>query len=125
MPIHLNHTIVPAREKQRAAQFFADLFGLKVGSTNPGTTPGRFAVVRVGEVNLNFDDAERFEPHHYAFHVSEAEFDAILARVKARGLTFAADPFYREIGHLNANEGGRGFYFRTPDGHNIELLTRV
>ncbi len=29
MAITLNHTIVPARDKQAAAQFFARLFGLK------------------------------------------------------------------------------------------------
>jgi catechol 2,3-dioxygenase-like lactoylglutathione lyase family enzyme len=125
MSIRLNHTLVPAHDKEAAAQLFADIFGLSVSYTNPGTTPGRFAVVRVGDVNLTFDDVDQFEPHHYAFHVGDAEFGAILARVKAHGLPYAADPFYRKPEQLNANEGGRGFYFLTPDKHNIELLTRI
>jgi hypothetical protein len=40
-------------------------------------------------------------------------------------LPYAADPFYRKPEQLNTNEGGRGFYFLTPDKHNIELLTRI
>ena len=125
MPISLNHTIVPAHDKESAAQFFAEIMGLSVGRTNPGTRPGRFAVVKVGDVNLGFDTVKQFEPHHYAFHVGDDEFDAILDRVKARGIAYAADPFHKQKGQLNKNEGGRGFYFCTPDGHNIELLTRI
>lgn len=125
MTIQLNHTLVPANEKESAAALFAEIFGVTVGRKNPGSSPGRFAVVCIGGVNFVFDNADRFEPHHYAFHVSDEEFDRILERVKARGLLVAADPFYERIGELNANEGGRGFYFRTPDGHNLELLTRI
>lgn len=88
--ITLNHTIVPAQDKEAAAQFFADLFGLEVGRKSPGSPPRTFAVVRVGETNLDFVDMEEFEPHHYAFHVSDEKFDAILGRVKARGMTYAA-----------------------------------
>ncbi len=125
MAITLNHMIVPARDKEAAAKFFADLFGLQVGRKTPGSGTGHFAVVRVGEVNFDFDDIDKFEPHHYAFHVSDEEFDLILGRVKAQGMTYAADPVYRHPGEINSNEGGRGVYFRTPDGHNLELLTRV
>ena len=124
MTITLNHILVPARNKQAAAQFFAEMFGLEVGDKSPGSPPGRFAVVCVGGVNFDFSDTEKFEAHHYAFHVSDDEFDKIFGRMKARGITYAADPTYRKIGELNSNDGGRGVYFRTPDGHNLELLTR-
>jgi len=123
--MQLNHTTVPARDKHAAAQFFAEIFGTRVGRENPGTTPGRFAVVRVGGVNFAFDDVQDFRPQHYAFHASDEEFDSVLARLQERGISIAADPFHKRRGELNANEGGRGFYFLTPDGHNIELLTRV
>ena len=125
MLMKLNHTIVPARNKQEAARFFADIFGLAVGSENPGTTTGRFAVVQAGGVNFAFDDAEAITPQHYAFHVNDEEFDDILARIRQRDITIAADPRHEREGELNENEGGRGFYFCTPDGHNIELLTRI
>jgi catechol 2,3-dioxygenase-like lactoylglutathione lyase family enzyme len=116
---------VPAKNKQEAAQFFAEMFGLEVGEKSPGSPPGRFAVVRVGGVNFDFSDWEKFEPRHYAFHVSDDDFDAVFGRVKAREITYAADPMYRRVGEFNSNDGGRGVYFRMPEGHNLELLTRT
>ena len=87
MTITLNHTIVPARDKEAAARLFAHLFGLNFEGPS-----GRFAPVRVNEtLTLDFDDAvEAFESHHYAFHVSDAEFDAVLQRVQAAGLAFGS-----------------------------------
>jgi catechol 2,3-dioxygenase-like lactoylglutathione lyase family enzyme len=81
MAITLNHTIVPARDKEGSARFFAQIFGLKYD----GPT-GHFAPVRVnGELTLDFDDADSFEVHHYAFHVSDDEFDAIFKRPVEQG----------------------------------------
>ena len=120
MAITLNHTIVPAHDKKAAAEFFARLFGLKVDDS------GHFAAVRVNDtLTLDFADQERFEPHHYAFHVSDAEFDAIFARVKAANIAYSADPFRRDMGQINHWNGGRGVYFPDPDGHLLELLTRT
>jgi catechol 2,3-dioxygenase-like lactoylglutathione lyase family enzyme len=120
MTITLNHTIVPARDKQAAARFFAQLFGLEFGG--PGD---HFAPVRLNEtLTLLFDDdVGAFESHHYAFHVGNAEFDAILARVKAAGLAFGSAPWSLADGKLNDWNGGRGFYFKDPDGHVLELMT--
>jgi len=89
MTITLNHTIVPARDKEAAARSFAQLFGLNFEGSS-----GRFAPVRVNEtLTLDFDDqVGAFEIHHYAFHVSDAEFDAILQRVQAAGLPFGSTP---------------------------------
>jgi catechol 2,3-dioxygenase-like lactoylglutathione lyase family enzyme len=89
MTIRLNHTIVPARDKEAAAGLFAQLFGLSFEGVS-----GHFAPVRVNEtLTLLFDDVDRFESHHYAFHVEDAEFDAILRRVKAAGLSFGSAPW--------------------------------
>jgi catechol 2,3-dioxygenase-like lactoylglutathione lyase family enzyme len=119
MAITLNHTIVPAHNKKAAATFFARLFGLEVEDS------GHFAAVRVNDtLTLDFDDRDQFEPHHYAFRVSDAEFDAIFGRVKAANLAYSADPFRREVGKINHWNGGRGVYFADPDGHLWELLTR-
>lgn len=122
MMITLNHTIVPAHDQEASASWLAGLFELKVQDRSPS---GPFAVVRVGEVSLDFYETETFEPHHYAFLVDEATFDRILGRVKARGLTYAADPVYQNAGEINHHGGGRGVYFRDPNGHNLELLTRA
>ena len=87
MAIVLNHTIVPARDKKAAARFFAQIFGLKCERA------GYFAPVRVNEqTTLLFDDTDAFQSHHYAFHVSDAEFDAIFDRVKAAGLAYGSAP---------------------------------
>ena len=118
MTITLNHAIVPARDKVAAAKFFANIFGLKRGRS------GYFAPVRVNKtLTLLFDDDSKFESHHYAFHVRKAEFDAIMARVKAAGLRYASAPWSLEDGKLNDWNGGRGVYFTDPDGHILELMT--
>jgi catechol 2,3-dioxygenase-like lactoylglutathione lyase family enzyme len=120
MAITLNHTIVPARDKEAAAKFFAEIFGL----TYEGAS-GHFAPVRVNEtLTLDFDTVETFDMHHYAFHVDDATFDAIFARVRAAGIPFGSHPWTPENRELNSWNGGRGFYFRDPGGHLLELLTR-
>lgn len=120
MTITLNHTIVPARDKEAAARFFAQIFGLPFEGAS-----GHFAPVRVNPtLTLDFDDAEgAITSQHYAFHVSDAEFDGILQRVKAAGLTIGSAPWTLDDGKLNDWNGGRGFYFRDPDGHVLELMT--
>jgi catechol 2,3-dioxygenase-like lactoylglutathione lyase family enzyme len=118
MTIVLNHTIVPARDKAAAASFFARLFGLK---TEPA---GYFAPVRLNEqTTLLFENDSSFESHHYAFHVSDAEFDAIFGRVKEAGLAYGSGPGSLDDGKLNDWNGGRGVYFKDPEGHVLELMT--
>lgn len=121
MAILLDHTIVPARDKVAAATFFASIFGLEVSPTM-----GPFAPVHVNEgLTLDFQDRERFELHHYAFHVDDAEFDAIFDRVKAAGIAFGSGPSSLADAKINHRHGGRGFYFKDPNGHVLELLTRT
>jgi catechol 2,3-dioxygenase-like lactoylglutathione lyase family enzyme len=122
MAITLNHTIVPARDKAAAARLFAQLFGLAYAEDGP---TNHFAPVKVNDgLTFLFDDeAGSFASHHYAFHVSDAEFDAIFGRVKAAGLTWGSAPWSAADGRLNDWGGGRGVYFKTPDGHLLELMT--
>lgn len=121
MTIKLNHTIVHARNKREAAKFFTELFGL------PKAVPfGPFLGVEVGnEVTLDFCEAGgKVASQHYAFLVSEAEFDEIFGRIKARGLDHWADPGQSRKGKINTRDGGRGVYFEDPSGHLLEILTR-
>jgi catechol 2,3-dioxygenase-like lactoylglutathione lyase family enzyme len=121
MAITLNHTIVPAHDKEASAQFFAQLFGL----TYAGPA-GHFAPVVVNDtLTLDFDNRDRFESHHYAFHVSEAEFDEIFGRIKSAGMLYGSGPRALEDQQINTRRGGRGVYFRDPNGHILELLTRT
>lgn len=125
MAVTLNHLIVPAHDKVASAKFVAEMLGLKVGGRSPGNAPeGYFAVIPVGETHLDFFDVQQFEPHHYAFLVSDQEFDAILDRVKHAGVEYSADPLHSKVNEISHLEGGRGFYFRELNGHNLEVITR-
>src|ERR1051326_6035190 len=95
--ITLNHTIVPARDKEASARFFAEIFGL---SYNGGQ--GHFAPVKVNDtLTMDFDNSEAFEHHHYAFHVSDEEFDAIFGRIKAKNLVYGSLPGSQEDMQIN------------------------
>ena len=120
MAVTLDHTIVPAHDKVASAQFFAHIFGLAVKEGQ-----GRFAQVRVNDgFTMDFDDQrEVVESIHYAFHISDAEFDAIFGRVKAAGIPYGSGPFDNENREINTRRGGRGFYFKDPNGHLLEVMT--
>jgi extradiol dioxygenase family protein len=120
LAVQLNHTLVNVRDKRESAAFVAEVLGL------PAPTPyGQFLVVQVdNDVSLDFIDVEELHPQHYAFLVGEDDFDAILARIRQRGLTFWADPFRRVAGEWNTEDGGRGLYWEEPSGHLLEMITR-
>jgi catechol 2,3-dioxygenase-like lactoylglutathione lyase family enzyme len=120
MSVRLNHTIVRARDKHASAQFLADILGLP-----EPTVFGPFVVVQVdNEVSLDFaDDHGAPGGDHYAFLVSDDEFDEIHGRIVERGLTYWADPWHRQVGEINTQDGGRGLYWEDPDGHNLEIIT--
>ena len=119
MTIILNHTIVPVRDKVAAARFFARIFGLDFKEPSD-----HFAPVRVNEtLTLLFNEDTTFDSHHYAFHVSDAEFDAIFSRIKKAGLAYGSAPWSLDDGKLNDWSGGRGVYFKDPNGHVLELMT--
>ncbi|MDQ4103168.1 MAG: VOC family protein [Actinomycetota bacterium] len=121
MAVELNHTVVPARDKLASAMFLTDLLGLPAP-----TSFGPFLVVTLGNgVSLDFVDAsDDISPQHYAFLVSEAEFDSIFSRIQAQELEYWADPSHNRPREINRRDGGRGVYFDDPDGHVLELLTR-
>ena len=121
MPVELNHIIVPSRQKHASARLLADLLGL-----DPPREVSHFVAVEVANgVTLDFDDAEEFASHHCAFLVTDEEFDAIFGRVNAAGITYYADPNHTAPGVVNGRAGGRGFYWSDPDGHNMEVFTKV
>lgn len=117
----LNHTIVHAKDKRASAQFLADVLGLA-----PPKPFVHFLVVKLANgVSLDFvDDPGELKVTHYAFLVSEAEFDEIWGRLKARGLAWWADPGRTQPGEINRHDGGRGLYFLDPSGHVLEIITR-
>ncbi len=121
MTVQLDHTIVSARDSKASATFLAVILGLP-----PPTRFGPFQVVKLDNgVSLDFIDTdEAFIVEHYAFLISEAEFDEIFGRIRARDLSYWADPGRSRPGEINHRDGGRGVYFEDPDGHLLEILTR-
>ena len=121
MTVELNHTIVHAADRDASANFMAEVFGLP----EPRAF-GHFLVVQTANgVSLDhMQDPGPISPQHYAFLVSEAEFDAIFGRVKARGLSYWADPMKTRPGEINHGDGGRGVDFPDPSGHFLEIITR-
>jgi len=121
MDIYLDHTIVPAHDKEKSARFLARIMGLKYDGLF-----GHFAPVKVNEtLALDFDDREDFERHHYAFLVKDQDFDAILGRVQAEGLKYGSGPNSQEDMQINNRHQGRGFYFRDENGHSWEFITHT
>ena len=122
MTVKLNHTIVHSKDPVAAADFYSGVFALPA--------PVRFGpfldVDVANEVTLAFLSAGDMDvqTQHYAFLVSEAEFDLIFARVKERGLPYWADPVKGHRGEINRHDGGRGVYFDDPSGHLLEIITR-
>jgi catechol 2,3-dioxygenase-like lactoylglutathione lyase family enzyme len=117
----LNHHIVAARRRDETALFFAEVLGLE-----QPIQLGEFAAVRVSpDTTLDFlETAGEVHPQHYAFLVSETEFDEIFARIKERDLDYWADPFRKQPSAVNDWDDGRGVYFDDPNGHLLEILTR-
>jgi extradiol dioxygenase family protein len=123
MTISFNHTIVASRDKRESAEFLAELFGL------PSPKPfGHFMVVELEHgASLDFADVAQgadIPRQHYAFLVSEQEFDAIYGKIQSRGLQHWADPGAKRPGEINHHHGGRGVYFPDPSGHALEIITR-
>jgi catechol 2,3-dioxygenase-like lactoylglutathione lyase family enzyme len=121
MSIALNHTIVHARDPLASATFLAEILGIGA--------PVRFGPFHGVEldngVTLDYIGTDGdIEVGHYAFLVSEQEFDQIFARIRERGLTYWADPACRRPGEINHNDGGRGVYWDDPAGHRLEIITR-
>src|SRR5258707_11299644 len=118
MSVELNHTIIPTKDKWVSAKFLADILNLEAGPEW-----GHFVPVKTDNgVTLDFSDSTGFNPRHFAFLVSEAEFDAALARIRAAGVAHYANFRRERPGEINRLYGGRGVYFDDPNGHLMELI---
>lgn len=121
MPVQLDHLIVPAKNRQASAKLLAELLGVPWSETGLGP----FSEVYVNDgLTLDIDEAEGAIPiEHYCFRVSEAEFDAIFARLKAHRIAYRSLPHGPTDWQINTAYGGRIVYWDQPDGHVWEMLT--
>jgi catechol 2,3-dioxygenase-like lactoylglutathione lyase family enzyme len=121
MTVQLNHTIVHATDRDASAAFLSEILGRPAPAEY-----GPFLVVEVDNgVSLDFMQVDEVAgPQHYAFLVSEEDFDAIFGRIQERGISYWADPHGNQPGEINHHDGGRGVYWPDPDGHWLEIITR-
>jgi catechol 2,3-dioxygenase-like lactoylglutathione lyase family enzyme len=121
MGVQLNHTIVSCRDQEASSRFLAQI----LGRPEP-VKSGPFHVVALDNgVGLDFrSEADPITLQHYAFLISETEFDEVFGRILALGLDYWADPRRTKPGKINHHDGGRGVYFPDPDGHYLEVITR-
>jgi len=116
----LNHTIVWCSDKRRSADFLTDILGAP-----PARPFLHFLVVEL-ENGVSLDYLEKsgsVSPQHYAFLVSDTEFDAAFGKIQQQGIAYWADPARSQPGQINTHFGGRGVYFADPDIHLMELIT--
>ena len=120
MSVELNHTIIWCSDKHRSSGFMTGILGLP-----PARTFLHFLVVDLAnKVSVDFFQKEgAVAPQHYAFLLSDAEFDAAFARIEEGSVTYWADPARTKPGEINTHYSGRGLYFEDPDGHLLEIIT--
>ena len=119
MEITLNHTIVPAYDNIASAKFYEALFGFTFVKVW-----GHFAVVKVNStLTFDFLTKEEFSSMHYAFKVSDEQFDEIFDRIKAGHIKYGSAPDSQGDSKINHIHGGRGVYFKDPNGHVLEIIT--
>lgn len=121
MGVSFNHCIIFAENTHESATFLVTLFDLP-----EPVAWGPFLSVTLehGVVIQYAAPGIEIQPQHYAFLVSEEEFDVIYARLLEANVEHWADPQCSHPGTYNRNNGGRGVYFRDPAGHGLEVLTR-
>lgn len=125
MTIALDHLLVPARDRRVAAGRLAAVLGVPWSAQ---AAVGPFSAVYVSDtLTLDFDEVAAdaaVTPLHVAFHVDDDAFDALLARLQALGIAWRSTPHGPDDFQVNTSVGGRIVYWREPDGHAWEALTR-
>jgi catechol 2,3-dioxygenase-like lactoylglutathione lyase family enzyme len=121
MAVQFNHTILYARDSRASARFLADILGLP----SPRHWGPFEMVITANGANLDYMDTDNeITPQHYAFLVSDADFDDVFGRIQKQKLSYWADPAQQRQGEINHHDGGRGVYFEDPNGHLLEIITR-
>lgn len=122
MAIEIDHITIPARDKVATMNWMADLLGVAAG---PVVEP--FAIVELDGCTLDYVDSEDIQMQHVALRLDDESFDATYQRLADAGIEVFGhpqnpdDPAKGQIYYQPG--GGRGFYFKDPDGHFMEIKT--
>ena len=121
MPIEIDHTLVPSHHRLASARQLAELLGVPWAESGAGP----FSPVFVNRgFTLDFvETTEPFPVYHFCFRVKQAEFDAILGRIRAAGIKYRSSVRGPVDMQVNTDYGGNMVYWNEPDGHQWEMLT--
>jgi catechol 2,3-dioxygenase-like lactoylglutathione lyase family enzyme len=122
MAIELDHIILAVNDLARSADFYGSVLGL----TYEGER-GPFGLLRVSPgLVIQLAPWGTAGGQHLAFALSEAEFDAAFARIRAAGIPYG-DRF-DAVGNMQgpgdepaARGPGKAVYFFDPDKHLLEI----
>ena len=119
MTIHLDHAIVPSHNQIASAKLLAELLNVPWAATSIG----QFSPVYLNDgLTLDFQETdETFPVYHFCFRVSQADFDAILERIKTAGIKYRSTlggVVDMRVDPLFVNE-----HWNEPPGHQWEMLT--
>lgn len=121
MTVELDHFIVPAKSRVTAARRLGELLGVPWVETAYEI----FSPVYLNE-GLTLDFVETNEPfpvHHYCFRVTDAEFEAILGRIRTAEIPYRSTVRGPVDMTVSTQFGGKGVYWNDPEGHQWEMLT--
>jgi catechol 2,3-dioxygenase-like lactoylglutathione lyase family enzyme len=122
MTIEIDHITIPARDKVATMNWMAELLGVEAG---PVVEP--FAIVELDGCTLDYVDSEEIQMQHVALRLDDDEFDAMYHRMVDAGIDIFGHPQDQEDPAKGKiyyqDDGGRGFYFKDPDGHMMEIKT--
>jgi hypothetical protein len=121
MTVHLDHIMVPSKNREAAARRLAQILGVAWAPARIGP----FTAVHVNDsLTIDFDEwTEEFPMGHYCFRTTGTEFQVILDRLASLGVGYRSLPHGPVDMQVNTSLGGRIVYWSEPDGHIWELLT--
>ena len=119
MTIFLDHMSVPTHDKVATAEFYASLFGVQYEGPRRDYAP---LIVNDG-LTLNFENVEQLDPRHYAFRMAPEEWESVKERLTAASVPFG-DSTRTNDGSVYERGGLRGFFFKDPNGHSVEIITK-
>ena len=118
----LDHLILKVNNLVESIAFYTEVLGFAHEGMD-----GPFTILRVGpDCQLQLIEAPTPGLEHYAFALTQAEFDAVFARLRAKGIGYGGS--FDAVGTNTGpgeETGARGaaptIYFNDPSRHPLEI----
>jgi hypothetical protein len=119
----LHHVILPSNDHMHTAEFLGLLLGIE-----PSPIAEHFPrspSLTIGDLRLMFCRGPLVY-HHLAFHVSAAEFDGIIQRIREHGIPHGDAPVRINNSRVRTDDRGNGYravWLRSPDAMLLEFFS--